>query len=255
MPGRGGRWWDGATDLLLGSACAGCTRPGWGLCRACATLLSTGHPSFTRPDPCPPGFPRTVAAGPYDPLRQRLITAHKERQLQSLSPVLGAQLAGAVELLLRAQPPGPSSGPERSARSALGVCLVAVPSSTAVVRARGFDASWALARRAARDLRGRAGLDVVAARVLAQRRGVRDQAGLDARARAANVAGRLFVSGIPPADHLVVLVDDVVTTGSSLSEAARAVRAAGLPLLGAATVAATVRSRRAGPRDPRGRRQ
>jgi adenine/guanine phosphoribosyltransferase-like PRPP-binding protein len=41
----------------------------------------------------------------------------------------------------------------------------------------------------------------------------------------------------------VVLVDDLVTTGSSLTEAARALREARIPVLGAATVAATVRLR------------
>jgi predicted amidophosphoribosyltransferase len=41
----------------------------------------------------------------------------------------------------------------------------------------------------------------------------------------------------------VVLVDDLVTTGSSLTEAARVLRAARIPVLGAATVAATVRVR------------
>ena len=42
----------------------------------------------------------------------------------------------------------------------------------------------------------------------------------------------------------IVLVDDLVTTGASLTEAARVLSAAGVEVLGAATVAATVRLRR-----------
>jgi predicted amidophosphoribosyltransferase len=76
--------------------------------------------------------------------------------------------------------------------------------------------------------------------VLAQARPVADQAGLGARARQQNLAGALRLRR-PIKAGAVVIVDDLVTTGSSLTEAARVLRAAGMPVLGAATVAATVR--------------
>jgi predicted amidophosphoribosyltransferase len=72
---------------------------------------------------------------------------------------------------------------------------------------------------------------------------VQDQARLGAAARQENLSGGLRVQrNILPRGAALVVVDDVVTTGSSLAEAARALRAAQLPVLGAATVAATVRS-------------
>ncbi|MCC3770962.1 ComF family protein, partial [Streptomyces sp. UNOC14_S4] len=126
--------------------------------------------------------------------------------------------------------------------------LVPVPSARRAVAARGHDPGLRIALAAARLLR-RSGLPVRTAAVLRQRRFVADQAGLGARQRQANVFEALGV--VKGGERLlrkkgvvrpVVLVDDLLTTGASLTEAARAVSGAGGLLLGAAVVAAVERA-------------
>jgi predicted amidophosphoribosyltransferase len=77
------------------------------------------------------------------------------------------------------------------------------------------------------------------AALLVQARDVQDQAGLGTAARTINLAGALRarrrLDGLD-----VVVVDDVVTTGATLAEAARALTAAGARVRGAAVVAMTV---------------
>ncbi|SNX61626.1 hypothetical protein SAMN06272735_3369 [Streptomyces sp. TLI_55] len=114
------------------------------------------------------------------------------------------------------------------------VLLVPVPSSRAAVAARGHDPARRIALAAAAELR-RGGVPARVLSVLRQRRGVADQAGLNSRERLDNLAGALSV--VPGGGRLllggpVVLVDDVMTTGASLAEAARAVRAAAAELGG-----------------------
>jgi len=166
---------------------------------------------------------------------RRLVNAHKERQALGLTPLLAGRLAGAVGCLLdqvRSLPTTPS----------VTVVLVPVPSAASAVRSRGFDSTGALARRVARTVRrDRLATSVTVRRVLAQTRGVRDQIGLDAGQRSDNLRGRLRVVRPWSAGAWAVLVDDVVTSGASLTEASRALHEAGIPVLGAATVAATVR--------------
>ena len=214
----------------MGATCHGCGAAGWGVCPDCRQLLSARRPGWTRPDPCPPGFPATVASSAYDSVLRGLINAHKERQALGLTGILANRLAGSVHVLLTLL--GHASGDP--------VVLVPVPSAASAVRRRGFDATLAMARSAARRLRSRYPTSLAAA--LVQTRGVRDQAGLDAGARQANLSGGLRLRA-PVPTRPTVLVDDLVTTGSSLSEAARVLRQAGVPLLGAATVAATERQR------------
>jgi predicted amidophosphoribosyltransferase len=227
------RWLAAAGDLLLGASCHGCGRPWWGLCPGCREELSTRRPFVTTPLPCPDGFPLTLTSSPYDQLLRRVINAHKERQALILTRFLAERLALSVHALLARQ---------AYPRHVSKIILMPIPSAARTVRQRGFDATGAMARVAARRLRVRYPISVRSA--LAQARPVADQAGLGARARKQNLAGAFRLLHPLSTGSAVVLVDDLVTTGSSLTEAARVLREARIPLLGAATVAATVRLQR-----------
>jgi predicted amidophosphoribosyltransferase len=80
---------------------------------------------------------------------------------------------------------------------------------------------------------------------LVHMRKVRDQSGLDTGQRRANLNGAM---GVKPLWQNVVrgrrciVVDDVVTTGATMTEAARALRRAGAAGVVGATIAATQRS-------------
>ncbi|KQS73394.1 phosphoribosyltransferase [Modestobacter sp. Leaf380] len=243
-------------DLVLPRACAGCGRPGRVLCPRCAALLADPRPAQPRRHPT--GFPPTVAAGGYAGSVRPVVNAFKERGQADLAAPLGTALALAVSAVLRAARDGPGGvrpGPGRP------VLLVPVPSTRAALRERGRDHVGELTAAAVRELRD-AGLPVAAAPLLARRGRVRDSAGLSADERRANLAGSVVPvargrrygpgrDGVRPA--LLVLVDDVVTTGATLTVAAGVLaghrHARDAPVVGA-VVAATPLGRRAVPTDP-----
>jgi predicted amidophosphoribosyltransferase len=225
-------------DLVLPRTCAGCGLPGAVLCRPCASLLAA--PRLASPRRVPWGFPPTVAAGAYSgPVRPAVI-AFKERGRAELARPLGAALALAVATVTAAVPV--RSGP---------VLLVPVPASRAALRTRGRDHVRELTRHAVAELRS-AGLPALEARLLRRRGRVQDSAGLSAAQRRANLAGTFLLDRRVPAPgphSLLVLVDDVVTSGATLTEAAAVLAGTalpGAPPVVAAVVAATPRTTASG---------
>ena len=161
--------------------------------------------------------------------------AFKERGRAELARPRGTALALAVAAGARGAPD--AVGPLR---------LVPVPSSRAALRSRGRDHVRELTRCAVAELRA-AGVPAAEARLLQRRGRVRDSAGLSTAQRRANLAGTFALAeGVPVArDGVLVLVDDVVTSGATLTEAAGVLAAVaapgGLPVV-AAVVAATPRT-------------
>jgi len=215
-------------DLVFPARCSGCGRTGDLVCRDCLDALA-GPPMLRWPTPCPPELPAPYSVAAYDGTVRAMLLAYKDRDAVGLTSALAHSLRRSIAAAVACTP-------------AAAPLLVAVPSTRAASRRRGYDPLLRLAR--AGGCRTQPG-------VLVHVRHIRDSASLSATDRADNLSGALAV---PPAlrhqlhGRAVVLIDDVVTTGATLSECARALRAAGAIVPSAAVIAAT--RRRLDPRRP-----
>ena len=200
-------------DLLLPLACAGCRGPAGPLCSDCLARLDR------RPVRCRPrnGCPPVWAAGPYAGLDRRVLLAFKERGTDDLAAPLGARVAAAYAAAGWARPdtllvPVPGRGPPRGPVARLAHACVAA---------------------AGGDRAGRV------AELLRYGRRTRPQVGLGRAARRANRHGVLTAAWTPAARRgcRAVVVDDVLTTGATVAEATRALRAEGIRVVGAVVLA------------------
>jgi predicted amidophosphoribosyltransferase len=241
---------DAARDLVLGSGCSGCGAPGRVLCSGCDAMLPrSGRPSW--PSPTPPGLAPPYAAGSYDDLLKMLVNQHKEHGVFGLAAPLGEVLGDVVHDLLRGVAGDLAGGPLDGDRP---VVLVPVPSRRQVVRRRGHDPLLRMSREAGARLR-RQGVPATVQQLLIATGRVQDQSGLGALERAANLDRTMRRRGRLPSPHptgtpdgsvargarRVVVVDDVLTTGSTAREAQRALEAGGETVIGVAVLAATRR--------------
>jgi predicted amidophosphoribosyltransferase len=226
-------------DLVLPVECAACGRPGVSWCRRCSLALARsrlGTNEPITPDPAPSGLPECFAWGRYTgPLRAG-IRAWKDGGRRDLDRGLAQLLAVAIGAALRGPgwPPGP-------------VLVVPAPSSARAERLRGDRPLARVTQHAVEGMSaalGEAAHPVGPLPVLRHRRDVADQAALGAVGRFANLHSAMEVqtrwAGLVRGRRCL-LVDDVMTTGSTLAEGARALRDAGATDIRAAVIAATPR--------------
>ncbi len=203
-------------DLLFPPRCCGCGQPGGFLCQGCEALAPTLEPPYCGRCAHPGAHRATCGCGPLavDGIRapyllegpvRKAVHELKYRNLRAAAPRLGGLLAAWME-----KSPVP------------GDLLVPIPLHRRQLRSRGYNQSAMLAREVSRG----AGL-ALAGNALARVRDSAPQVSLSSRLdRARNVEGSFRCVGDVRGAR-VVLVDDVVTTGSTMSACAEALKSAG----------------------------
>jgi predicted amidophosphoribosyltransferase len=205
-------------DLVLPSHCVWCGQGGLLWCPGC-------RPASNPEAVALPSLPPVVAAGEYGGALRSALLAFKERGRRALAGPLAAYLSDAVDVSSRLSQVSQLGG-------APPPLLVPIPSNRSAARQRGGDHLLRLVAEVAPQN----GLEVLPALRLTGHG--RDSAGLSPAQRSANLAHRMHAIPVV-SDRPVLIVDDIVTTGATLVEASRALRAAGWQVPGAAVIAVT----------------
>lgn len=175
-----------------------------------------------------PPFVRAVAYGSYESGLRELIHLLKFGGMRPAASVLGRMLAEAIATLT----------PELSEES---VAMIPVPLHRAKLRLRGFNQADLIARAAMKVLAAPARLHLRMG-VLERTRETVSQIGLTSHQRRINLRGAFRVAQ-PEAvkGREALVIDDVYTTGATVSECARVLRRAGATKVWVATVARTLK--------------
>ena len=176
-------------------------------CRHCGVPLASANDHVC--GACirrPPPFARTVCPLRYEFPAKRLVQSFKFNRQLAAGRVLSHLLCEAVTL--------------REAE--LPDMLVPVPLHNFRLLKRGFNQAYEMAAYAGRVL----GI-TVRADALRRRRNTPAQSGLSRKQRRSNLRGAFYWRGWPKPGRHVALVDDVMTTGATLSECTRVLKRAG----------------------------
>jgi ComF family protein len=199
-----------ALAFLFPVPCAGCATEGRALCAVCSSRVVPQPRTADLP-----GVGPVTGGLTYDGVARAAVLTLKEEGRTALAAPLAVPFAAAVSTALAGHP---------------DVVIAAVPSSRSAMRRRGFEP--------VRLLASRAGIRLTPLFLPARPHTAQKALGVAERAR--NLDG-VFELARPVGGIRVLLVDDIVTTGATLSAAAKVLRAGGAEVVGAAALAATPR--------------
>jgi predicted amidophosphoribosyltransferase len=207
------------SEILFPSRCIGCSKLGISICSDCRrdwhlhiykreiSVLGSTYP--------------VLSAVQYSPIASRVLLSAKESQIAAADLLVTKGLKHSLQFFIN--------------RFGTGT-LISVPSRKSAVRKRGRDFLKTLTTDIGLDLK------IPTASALSHHRKVRDQSQLNIAQRSQNISGAFAVSPqfsalISPGNIApkLIVIDDLITTGATLTEAIRALRTAGFTVLGAVT--------------------
>jgi ComF family protein len=178
-------------------------------------------------------FARAAAYGGYEGALRELVHLLKYNGVRPAAKVLGSMLAEALSAL---EPEF-----ERLTFEQAPILVIPVPLYELKRRQRRFNQAEVIARAALRFYSARERLQLVPD-VLLRTRDTLSQIGLTGDQRRANLRGAFTVArATEVTGREVILVDDVYTTGATVTECAKVLRRAGASKVWVATVARTLK--------------
>ena len=200
-------------ELLAPHRCGICEREGALLCEPCRERWIPTQLEAVPAD----GLDAAAALGPYEGGLGMAIRTAKYGGVPALARELGTALRPAVLRVVR--------------RAPYQGTLVPIPTDAGRVHERGFDHAQLMAAAAA------SACSMPVAPLLVRTRPTPPLHAAPRNERAAALAGAMSVVESSAVPHAVVLVDDVRTSGATMREAARALRAAGVAWIAGVSVA------------------
>jgi predicted amidophosphoribosyltransferase len=205
-------------ELIFPSRCIGCSQLGISICSICR---KNWHPHIYSRELKVLGesYP-VISAIEYSPIASRVLLSAKEANQSAADQLLIAAISHSLRFFIK--------------NYGVGV-LVPIPSRRTATRKRGRNFMQEITKSVAAHQSCKS-LDI-----LQHVRAVKDQSQLNSQQRSSNLAGALSASLTAAQSELpgniwpLIIVDDLITTGSTLAEAIRALHTAGLPVLGAVT--------------------
>jgi predicted amidophosphoribosyltransferase len=196
-------------DLIFPKRCLGCSRLGEWMCPLC--LRTWKYENLLTHV----GGLQVYSSVLYSPIASRVLLAAKEDSIRIADDfvILALRLS-----IARARK-----------EFGLGAILVPIPSQRHAIRVRGRNFTDEIVHKAARH----EGNQV--RQLLTHQRRVKDQSALDASSRRVNLREALTCTGNISPSREVILADDLVTTGSTLLEAVRALSLGNIAVLAAVT--------------------
>ncbi len=214
-------------DLVLGRSCAGCDEPGLLICQDCKQALQPRirlRRDLDVSDLMEGLRIPVICALDYRGTTRQVLYRYKDHRIRQLAIFLRPALAESITFAAH------HVGIEL--RQAL---LTPLPTRRSSIRRRGFDSTAHLVQSAA-PLTGTAGMRHLLADV--RKHGAAKHVGAFEREQRAIDAFRVRKEGSLPTQP-VILVDDIVTTGATVKEAAETLLVAGVQVVAVATVAGT----------------
>ena len=176
-----------------------------------------------------PPYAKAVAYGSYSGGLRDLIHLLKYEQVRPAASVLGRMLSEGISSLEPLFGDGP-------------VLVIPVPLYAGKLRQRGFNQSELIAKAALKLISAGGKLEL-RDRILERRRETQSQIGLTRHQRRENMRGAFAIAKPEQVSgREFLLVDDVFTTGTTVSECARVLRRAGASKVWVATVARTLKA-------------